>query len=121
MQEGLYKARIVSVTTSEVGGRNADSILVNFEFQGKKLDKPFDSPFLSTENMHTWRAICVFAIEGRKADPESMVCTDFGTYQSALGGAEVFVGYDGERIFAIGKKHDNLFFPDAYRLWGARR
>ena len=111
-------AKISSVTTfKSEDGVNSDSILLTFVDEGEKLSKEFASPFLNDENMRMWRRIVYYAVLGKLPPTDDDGAFVFSNYKNLISGRDVYVAYDGSEVYAIGKKYNNMFFPEEYGLW----
>ena len=120
MEEGALKAKIVSVTSYNMDGAFADSILVSFkDAQGVLQYKEFESPLLIAENIRMWRRVVLTVLLGRKVLSNEKPVNSFAEYKKQIYGQEVYVDYDGEEVNAIGKDPKNMFYPEVYGLWGS--
>ena len=112
------QAKIVSATTAVSGNIRSDSILMQFNHKGKQINQDFESPFLTEKNIRLWRSLVLVAVTGKFTSPEEPIASNFESYQASIIGHDVYIMYNEDDIYAIGKQSGNLFFPEAYGLWG---
>ena len=111
------KGKIVGATTLEAGGVASDSISVEFAQGGIKQTAEFVSPYLNAENMKMWRKVVMSVVWNQKILDTDPSLNGFENYRKELLNAQVFIVWHPEHgIYGIGKKSDQLFFPDAYGI-----
>ena len=113
------EAKIVSVSTFAEEGIISDEILINFHYENSPLFKDFESPMFDAENMRTWRRLVLSVVSDKKIPENDPDLASFATYKKAILNKDIYVAYDGQEIYGMGKNPKNMFFPEAYDLWAS--
>ena len=116
-KDGVIKAKIVSVTTDTEDGLFTDSILLKFQDGKETKYKEFISPIIDTTGVRLWRRLLLGVLTGAKVEEGNPALKTFTAYKAQILNKDVYIGYDGEEVLAVGKTADVLFSPEAYNMW----
>jgi hypothetical protein len=117
MDSQPISARIVSVVTETAEDMNGDSVIVSFDYQGVRRNEDFGSPPLDGENIAQWRRLVLSVALDQKVSENDPRIKDFDLYKKELEQKEVYIAFDGEEVYALGKNPKQMLFPYEYGLW----